>query len=282
MDFEAQKQKIRAAFPPGRMPHAVLITGGAACDRHTLSMFLAQTAVCTSAHKPCGTCAACKKTIGMAHPDITVLEGTGTARSLHVDEIRGIRRAAYAVPNESEKKVFIITNAQSMSEQAQNALLKILEEPPPYVLFLLSCPNMSVLLPTVISRAALWSLGMAEDVGGADEKQMLAREIAGQIADAAARRDEMRVMAQAGRLEKDKYLLTLTLEALVSVFRSALRGKAEGGLKAQNAEPTPLLENLTVPQLLALSEGAMRLRASAEKNANQTLLLTRISSTLHI
>lgn len=102
--------------------------------------------------KPCGDCGPCHKVLSGNHPDVMVVGEEGGSRSFHIDAIRQVRLSAYVKPNEGKAKVYILCDAQNMTVQAQNALLKIIEEPPSYGVFLLTCDNRSKLLPTILSR----------------------------------------------------------------------------------------------------------------------------------
>ncbi len=141
----------------GRLPHAVIIEGAEGSGRRTLADILARFAVCLGEHKPCGVCSACR---AVDSPDITVVEPVKS--NITVDQIRAIRDAAYIVPNQSAKRVFIIPNASLMNTQAQNALLKVLEEPPATVMFILTCEYTRQLLGTVVSRSAVLTLSPPE------------------------------------------------------------------------------------------------------------------------
>ncbi|MBQ1282001.1 MAG: hypothetical protein IIY16_07135 [Oscillospiraceae bacterium] len=99
------------------------------------------------------------------HPDVLFVDGGDKPRSFGVDLVRMVRSDARIRPNEADRKVYILAQAHNMTEQAQNALLKILEEPPGYAVFLLTCESAQQLLPTVRSRAVTISLG---GVGEAD------------------------------------------------------------------------------------------------------------------
>ena len=156
----AAAQLIEAAVRADRLPHAVILEGGSENDRLTLARRLAQALLCRGEDRPCGACSDCRKALHGVHPDLTeCLAQPGDADSLKVDAIRQIRADAFIFPNESDRRVFLLHNMQLSSEAAQNALLKILEEPPEYVRFLLTCPSASALLPTILSRACVYSLG---------------------------------------------------------------------------------------------------------------------------
>lgn len=100
---------------------------------------------------PCGQCASCQKADGGNHPDIHIL--THEKISIGVDDIRSqINQDVQIKPYDGGKKIYIIPNAERMTEQAANALLKTIEEPPEYALFLLLTDNVYRMLPTILSR----------------------------------------------------------------------------------------------------------------------------------
>jgi len=124
------KQALSDAVDFGRLSHAIILEGESPQVRLSLARLIAKAAVCTGeGERPCGKCPGCFKSDSGSHPDITEIVGGEAARSLHIDRIREIRRDAYVLPNEASHKVFILTNAQSLTAEAQNSLLKIIEEP---------------------------------------------------------------------------------------------------------------------------------------------------------
>lgn len=109
--------------------------------------------VCKSTDtEPCGTCNACLMARADSHPDIVTVMPQDGKRNITVDQIRGVVTDAYTKPYESEKKVYIIAYGDDMNEQAQNAFLKVLEEPPEYAVFVILAENNESLLKTIRSR----------------------------------------------------------------------------------------------------------------------------------
>jgi len=156
------KKTLASLFESGRFPHAVILEGPAGCGKKTFARIMAKTLVCQSAERPCGTCAACRKTEEGTHPDVTVLGGSGGSRSFHIQAIREMKQDVFIRPNDGDYKIFILQDAGDMTEQAQNALLKILEEPPAYAVFILTVQNKAALLDTVLSRSAVIPLRPVE------------------------------------------------------------------------------------------------------------------------
>lgn len=144
-------QQIRRMDAGRGLGHAYLIEGEASPPRRALAQALAQALVCTGADKPCTVCPHCKKVEMGIHPDVIAL-APEPGKELPVGKIRAMRGDAYIRPNEAARKVYWISDANRMNQAAQNALLKVLEEGPHYVAFLLEAPSGALLLPTIASR----------------------------------------------------------------------------------------------------------------------------------
>ncbi|MBR6739906.1 MAG: DNA polymerase III subunit delta [Clostridia bacterium] len=136
----------------GRALHSYLITGPRGSGKHLAAEILAAGLVCRSqSGRPCGVCPACIKVSHGTHPDVVALAKEGKENFL-VSQSRFLKNDAYVRPNEAERKVYILPDAGSMEASAQNALLKLLEEPPEYAVFILLCEKDGLLLETVVSR----------------------------------------------------------------------------------------------------------------------------------
>ncbi len=173
------KQRLSASFQAGRSSHCYLICGPEGSGKGTLARILAAALQCEAGSVPCGHCPACRKTAAGIHPDVITVDDPEKT-IVPVALIRQLQADAYIRPNEGRKKVYVIPRAQDMNESAQNALLKLIEEPPAYAVFLLIASNAARLLPTVRSRCAELRL---EPVPQAEALPWLSHRFPGQPAE---------------------------------------------------------------------------------------------------
>ena len=151
------KQNLTGAFARNRVSHFYLISGPAGSGKKTLSRLVAAAAMCSGENRPCLSCAHCRKVMANTHPDFITIDDP-EKKHVPVDLIRNARSDIFIQPNEADRKIYLFPRAQDMRVEAQNALLKILEEPPAYGVFLLLTDNAEKLLPTVRSRCTELSL----------------------------------------------------------------------------------------------------------------------------
>ena len=174
-----------------RLSHAYIAPGNPA-------EVLAIAAVCPERDgvKPCMDCPHCGKASRHIHPDITVVDKLPNRKEIVVEQIRELKKDVIVVPNESDKKAYIINDADLMNNSAQNALLQILEEPPRHVVFILNTDNPAALLPTVRSRCVEINARLESEIPDS---------VAGEIADdffSALDNGNTRLIALMFRLEK--------------------------------------------------------------------------------
>ena len=148
---EQLKATLSAARRKGRMSHFYLLSGPRGSGKHTLADLIAAAMLCREPEGPCGVCAHCRKVLGRGHPDYITIDDP-TKKTVPVDLIREARADIFIRPNEGERKIYLFPRAQDLGLPGQNALLKVLEEPPSYGVFLLLTDNPEKLLPTVRSR----------------------------------------------------------------------------------------------------------------------------------
>ena len=143
------KHNLAESLSKGHISHFYLISGPEGSGKHTLARLLAAAILCQGNRKPCLNCSACRKAMEGNHPDFITVEDP-EHKNVAVKIIRQFREDVFILPNESDHKIYLLH--QDMGVEGQNALLKILEEPPAYGVFLLLTDNPDKILPTVRSR----------------------------------------------------------------------------------------------------------------------------------
>ena len=141
------RSALAAAFASDRLSHCYLLAGPEGSGKHTLARILAAAMECTAGGKrPCGVCLQCRKVLDNVHPDVITVDDPAK-KTVTVELIRNARADVYIKPNEGRRKVYVIPRAMDMNPAAQNALLKVIEEPPDYAAFLLLTDAAERLLP---------------------------------------------------------------------------------------------------------------------------------------
>lgn len=156
---------LRTSLANGRASHAYLISGPAQIGKALLALRLAQALNCEvgSGVDPCGECRACKRIERGNYPDVRIsgmaVQGRGLKpedaakqRDLRIDTVREWQADVNLKPYEGRRRVFIMHDAEKLNEAAANAMLKTLEEPPPYATLILVANTSGELLPTIVSR----------------------------------------------------------------------------------------------------------------------------------
>lgn len=155
--------RLKRDIAGGRFSHAYIIEGGEGMGKRTLARLIAAALSCESSDRPCMNCINCGKILRDQSPDVSFVEAEKDRVQLGVDVIRRLREDAVFAANDLPAKFYIISEADTMNVQAQNALLKILEEPPPGVIFLLLSESAEKLLTTIRSRAPILRLEALTD-----------------------------------------------------------------------------------------------------------------------
>ena len=144
----------------GTLPHALILEGASGSGKKLIALNIAAALACTgksgdSSSVPCLKCLECRKVFEGLCPDV-IFVNRGEKASIGVEEARFVREDVKVIPNDLERKIYIIDEADKMTDQAQNALLLTLEEPPSYAVFILLCESASRLLETIRSRAPVF------------------------------------------------------------------------------------------------------------------------------
>lgn len=155
---------ISSAVENNRVSHAYILNGERGSGKKMLANLFAMTLLCeTGDNEPCGKCHSCKQAESGNHPDIIRVTHE-KPNSISVDDIRTqVNNTVDIKPYQGPYKVYIIPQADMMTPQAQNAILKTIEEPPSYAVFLLLTENAVTLLPTINSRCVMLKLRNIKD-----------------------------------------------------------------------------------------------------------------------
>lgn len=144
------KENLTASIRRGRISHFYLISGPKGSGKRTLARLLSAAIHCRGDEKPCLSCPACRKVLTDNHPDVITVTDPDH-KAVPVKMVRQIRDDMFIRPNESDRKIYVFP--QELGDEGQNALLKILEEPPSYGVYILLSENPEQLLQTVRSRS---------------------------------------------------------------------------------------------------------------------------------
>ena len=157
--YDTLLRQIETSVREGRYAHAYLLVGPPQVGKHTLAVNMAQAVNCLSSnHIPCGECTQCLHIARGHHADVRIIEvqreeeDGPSRREIGIGDVREVQHQASLKPYEGKHRVFVFDGAEHMSEEAANALLKTLEEPPPQVLLILVTSREEALLPTIRSR----------------------------------------------------------------------------------------------------------------------------------
>lgn len=274
---------MRKSAKTGRLPQSVLLTGGEDKLRLLCGKELAAAVLCDSPVEgcPCGKCKSCKKVKAGSHPDLVAVmpaEGRKTVSKEIISE--QVVEKLYVAPNESENKVFLFPDAQDLSPIIQNALLKSLEEPPPFVMFVFLCNRRESMLETVISRCTEFSLG---DLQAESKKKeaMLALQTAADLARALCGGTEFDLMLAAAPMQKNRSLMKKTAECFALIVRDAMAANSDAAFLSQHEREALLLNSrCSVTALLKMKDAMEEIRSYADNNANENLLLSKFTSSL--
>ncbi len=271
--FEVLCESVLKTVNEGAFSHGTLLECEDEEQSLRLARLIANALVCTGKNKPCGECAACRKAMGNNHPDICETDGrTKKSDAFTVDSVREIRGNAFIVPNEANVKVYILKNGQNMNEQAQNAILKILEEPPSYVYFIILTSQKSKMLETVLSRVSVYSLAVSNQ-NITDEEKECVRELTAAILSP----NELKLMEHTSKYIKNNRLAGKILELFSTVCRDALVQKSGfSGDFLFPQEVSALCGSLTAKSLMRLVEVCNDLGLSVKRNINNNLLTVRM------
>ena len=161
---EQIKEHLQNALTTKKISHAYILNGEKSSGKEYIAKVFAMALQCEQGElEPCQECHACKQALSDNQPDI-IRVGHEKPNTISVDDIRAqINNDVAIKPYSSPYKIYIVNEAEKMTQQAQNAILKTLEEPPEYAVILLLTSNVNALLPTILSRCVVLNMKPVAD-----------------------------------------------------------------------------------------------------------------------
>jgi len=145
-------RRLDRAVGADRLHHSLLFYGPPGSGREATAHWLAARLLCEAAAPPCGECRHCGKIAREVHPDVVFLRPASKSRKILIDQVRTLHKETAFRPFEASGRLFGVMEADRMTDEAANAFLKTLEEPPPDLVIVLTAPSPESMLPTVRSR----------------------------------------------------------------------------------------------------------------------------------
>ncbi len=259
------RQQLEKDLQSGKLPHAVVLESQKELPiKETVSM-ICQWAVCRGENKPCHVCSACVKAMNGNHPDIYTAKLSGKLEVVNVEEVRNICADAYIRPNEADRKIYILPNADKMQIQAQNALLKVIEEPPQHILFIFCCASAKKLLGTILSRVTVYPLDYTyDDDMSVQQSYETALSVARHLTDTKG----YSLLCALGKIDS-RITAKEIIENLIAIVGNAIRFRVTG--KAENTIERSLGEHMDMVTLSRITEILHTASDKLDSNINMNL-----------
>lgn len=282
---EHTKTAVNTLSVNGRIPQTVMLSGGNDALQKRCALELANAVMCSDMKNgtPCGVCSDCIKIKAGSHPDIINIIPEKDKKNVSKEQIDSlVLSSLYLSPNEAANKVYIFPDANSLSPVIQNALLKSIEEPPEFVMFIFLCEQREKMLETIISRCVEFHLGdtLSAKIKTENEK---VQSTAKDIVNALCKDDEFSLFLKTAPLQKNRLFTKQCAEKITNIVRDALtEGSNAPSLSGCEIEAYSLARSFNTQSLLKIKDAMDQIQSDASMNANENLLITRLSSLLAV
>lgn len=272
------KEQLEQMIAARRLPHAIIIEGEDESLNASLARLIARARLCTCDEPLSGECETCRIVSTGTHPDIVEVEGSGKTGAISVDTVRQLHTYGSLSPEIADGIVYLLENGDLMLKPAQNAFLKLFEEPPENITFIITAASAAKLLETIRSRAfllrATWPQ-KPED--SSDELRQQAEQLALSLL-SGTEADTMLCTARYSRTGKDgaaaRRELTLVLGELRAIIRQAMIINAGAPQVLSQISPAAerLAVNLPPARLEQLMVELPTIERSIKNNASMALV----------
>ncbi|HHY05307.1 MAG TPA: hypothetical protein GX534_09005 [Thermoanaerobacterales bacterium] len=237
------------------------------------AIFLAKRVNCKNEESPCGYCESCRKIQNKTFPDLYEIVPQGA--SIKIDQVRELIMSFTKKPIEAKKKVYIIHEAQKMTIQAQNAILKSLEEPETQSITILLADNLKQLLKTVVSRCQVFDFSMSKSDGSAiviETRQM----IADILSDLISKKDFFDISGALKQISSIEERPELILEFISSLFRDGLAVKTGSKISIENADFEDIINKIaktySIKSMILILDIILKQIKFAKSKGNSSLI----------
>lgn len=265
MRCEQEKSRFLDALCSGTLFHSYIIESASTAFADDFLSYARSVLMCSGDKKPCGICPDCRKLSADSHPDVLICGGDD--KPANMEAVRNVIALSHVPPSEGTSCIFIFKCCEKMRWDAQNALLKLLEEPPPYVRILLSTAKKEAVLPTVRSRCRLITL-TDEPPAKTDKASTAAKDRAQktlQMLSGGSRRFDFFVF-MTEKQTRDKAVLYL----------SALYAELTDMLKMQGSS-AELATFMGKRAICGMADAVFAAKGAAEANANLSSLFAALA-----
>ncbi len=285
---EQVKQNITNALNNNRLPNSIMITAPKGGGSNYFAVLIAANYLFPNNQN------AQARVLQKNASEVLYIEGSGASGQISVEEIRNLRSKIYETSLETDGRVVIIKNAENLNQSSANALLKVLEEPPKGVFFILTAKDQASVIQTILSRCAIYSLtvpsvmqcaeflvnsgydkqkvdvyanALSGNIGRCvkiltDEKQKKAFEISQQILKAIKAKDKYQLLCLTASLEKDKSLAVNVLDLLYQISSAII-----------NTGVSENFENIDIKTASLIGKVSQGVISTINKNTNLKLCL---------